>query len=68
MYPITRASENFRKALQFSNRLTVEKGATYVGSEHFIYAFLRMPECSAYGILVGEGITENEFGNIRKRL
>ena len=39
MYPITRASENFRKALQFANRLTVEKGATYVGSEHFIYAF-----------------------------
>ena len=64
MYPITRASENFRKALQFSNRLTVEKGATYVGSEHFIYAFLRMPECSAYGILVGEGITENEYGDI----
>lgn len=64
MYPLTRASENFRKALQFCNRLTVEKGATYVGSEHFVYAFLSMPECGAYGILVGEGITKNEYGEI----
>ena len=58
MYPISRASENFKKALQLANEITALKGAYYVGSEHFIYAFLSMPECSAYGILAGEGVTK----------
>lgn len=61
MYPLSRASENFRKALKLCNEITVEKGATYVGSEHFIYAFLCMPDSSAYGILTGEGVTKNEY-------
>lgn len=64
MYPLSRASENFRKALKIANEITAIKGATYVGSEHFIYAFLCMPECSAYGILTGEGITKNEYEEI----
>ena len=64
MYPLSRASENFRKALQICNEITAEKGASYVGSEHFIYAFLCMPECSAYGILSSEGITKNEYQEV----
>ena len=64
MYPLTRASENFRKALSIANKITAEKGASYVGSEHFVYAFLSLPECMAYGILVGEGITRNEYEEI----
>ena len=64
MYPLSRASENFRKALQICNEITAEKGARYVGSEHFIYAFLCMPECSAYGILSSEGITKNEYQEV----
>ena len=61
MYPLTRASENFRKALKICNETTVRLDAGYVGSEHFVYAFLCMPECSAYGILAGEGVTKNEY-------
>ena len=64
MYPISRASENFKKALQLANEITALKGAYYVGSEHFIYAFLSMPECSAYGILAGEGVTKNEYEEV----
>ena len=64
MYPLTKASENFKKALQIANEITVQKGATYVGSEHFIYAFLSLPECTAYGILASEGITKNEYEEI----
>ena len=61
MQPLTKASENFRKALKIANEITAQKGATYVGSEHFIYAFLSLPNCTAYGILAGEGITKNEY-------
>ena len=64
MYPLSRASDNFRKALQIANETTVRKGASYVGSEHFVYAFLCLPECSAYGILAGEGVTKNEYEEI----
>ena len=56
MYPLTRASENFRKALKMANEISVEQETRYVGSEHFIYAFLCLPECSAYGILTREGV------------
>ena len=61
MYPLTRASENFRKALKLCNETTVRLDAGYVGSEHFVYAFLCMPQCSAYGILAGEGVTKSEY-------
>ncbi len=62
MYPLSKASENFKKALQFCNKVAAENESSYVGSEHFIYAFLNMPECTAHGILAGEGITKNEYG------
>ena len=64
MYPLTRASENFRKALKMANEISAEQETRYVGSEHFIYAFLCLPECSAYGILTREGVTANEYGEI----
>lgn len=64
MYPLTRASENFRKALQIANETTVKKGASYVGSEHFVYAFLCLPQCTACGILASEGVTKNEYAEI----
>ena len=64
MYPLTRASENFRKALKMANEISAEQETRYVGSEHFIYAFLCLPECSAYGILTQEGVTASEYGEI----
>ena len=64
MYPLSKSSENFRKALRIANEITVQHGAAYVGSEQFIYAFLSLPECAAYGILSGEGVTKNEYGDL----
>ena len=64
MRPLSLSSENFRKALTIANEITVQKGASYVGSEHFVYAFLCLPHCRAYGILAGEGITRNEYEEI----
>ena len=61
MYPLSKASENFKKALRLANEITVEKGARYVGSEHFVYAFLHLPECSAYKVLVSAGVDKDRY-------
>ena len=63
MYPLSESTQNFRKALEIANRTAAMAGTTFVGSEHFIYAFLCLPECTAYGILTGEGATREEYGN-----
>ena len=64
MYPLSKASDNLREALHVANETAAERGSAYVGSEHFIYAFLSMPNCSAYGILAGEGVTKDEYGKM----
>ena len=61
MYPLHRASDNFRKALRIANEITVEKQARYVGSEHFIYAFLSLPECCAYEVLTQGGVSKLQY-------
>ena len=61
MQPISKSSENFRKALRIANEITVQKGVSYVGSEHFVYAFLRMPSCAAYKVLTAQGITSAAY-------
>ena len=45
-------SKNLKTALEIANRKTVEEGATYVGSEHILYAFLRLEGCVACKLLV----------------
>ena len=62
MYPLTYATENFIKALELAQRTAALAGTSFVGSEHFIYAFLCLPECSAYGILYREGVVREEYG------
>lgn len=57
----SKLSQNLKNALAFSNRLALENGVSYVGSEHIIYGFLSMPECSAYGILASEGASIEEY-------
>ena len=64
MYPLSKASDNLREALHVANETAAERGSAYVGSEHFIYAFLSMSNCSAYGILAGEGVTKDEYGKM----
>ena len=61
MYPLSKATDNFRKALDIANVITVKKGATYVGSEHFIYAFLSLPACSAYEVLTACGVEKSQY-------
>ncbi len=64
MYPLSNATDNFRKALDIANRTAAMADTSFVGSEHFIYAFLCLPQCTAYGILVGEGVLREEYGNL----
>ncbi len=61
MYPLSKASENFKNALRLANAITVEKGARYVGSEHFVYAFLNLPECSAHKVLMAAGVDKERY-------
>ena len=62
MYPLSRATENFRKAVEIAHRTAAELNTTFVGSEHFIYAFLCLPDCEAYKILAHEGVNKEEYG------
>ena len=62
MYPLSKLTENFRKALTIAGQTAAELGTDFIGSEHFIYAVLCMPECEACKILVGEGVTKQEYG------
>ena len=62
MYPLSRSTENFRRALEIANRTAAELDTRFVGSEHFIYAFLCLPECEAYKILAHEGVCKEEYG------
>ncbi len=57
----SKLSENLQKALELANRVALENGVSYVGSEHLIYGFLSMPECTAYGILASEGASLKEY-------
>ncbi|MBQ8885575.1 MAG: ATP-dependent Clp protease ATP-binding subunit [Clostridia bacterium] len=60
----SRFSDNLTKALDLANRAAAEGGVSYVGSEHLIHAFLSMPDCSAYKVLVSEGISAEEYRDV----
>ena len=58
MYPLSKATENFKKALNLANIAAAEVAETnFVGSEHFIYAFLQLDGCEAQKILLSAGVT-----------
>lgn len=64
MKPITNATENFKKALEIAGFTSTRLGIKYIGSEHFLYAFLCIPECEAYKILSREGVRKEEYGKM----
>ncbi len=65
MYPFSMATENFRKAMDIATKASAEYVETdFIGSEHFIYAFLKLPECEAYKILLGAGIDPEEYNRL----
>ena len=61
---LSKFSKNLKKALALANEATLTHGASYVGSEHIVYGFLCLPQCSAYGALVGEGISKEEYAEV----
>ena len=67
MYPLSKATENFRKSLEVANRIAAELGTSFVGSEHFIYAFLNVSESEAYKILTSVGVQKEKYGSFFTR-
>ena len=62
MYPLSSWTENFRKAMSLANMAAAEIVDTYfIGSEHFIWAFLNLPDCQAYKILTASGVTKDGY-------
>ena len=64
MKPLSRTTKNFQKAMEIAGYTALKLGIEYAGSEHFIYAFLCIPECEAYKVLVREGICKEEYGKM----
>ncbi len=64
MYPLSKASDNLRAAFALVNDVAVQNEVRYVGSEHFVYAFLQMPQCSAYQALASCGVTKAQYEEI----
>ena len=62
MYPLSKWTENFRKAMTLANMAAAEiVGTDFIGSEHFIWAFLAFPDCEAYKILTAAGVTKEGY-------
>ncbi len=62
MHPLSSWTENFRKAMSLANMAAAEIVDTYfIGSEHFIWAFLALPDCEAYKILTASGVTKEKY-------
>lgn len=67
MYPLSRATENFKKALELANVAAAEVAETnFVGSEHFIYAFLQLEGCEANRILLSAGVSRDKYTQLFK--
>ncbi len=58
---LSKTTDNFKKALELANMTAAELNTSFVGSEHFVFAFLGLPECEAYKILVGVGVQPNAY-------
>ncbi|MBO5737598.1 MAG: ATP-dependent Clp protease ATP-binding subunit [Clostridia bacterium] len=64
MKSLSNATGVFKKALEIAEFTIARLDITYIGSEHFIYAFLCIPECEAYKILAREGVYKEEYGKL----
>ncbi len=64
MQPVEKWTENYNRAVDIALGIAANQKMEFIGSEHLIYGFLRVPECEAYKILTSEGITESEYGQV----
>ena len=62
MQPLSNTTDNFKKSIEIAGTAASELGTSFIGSEHFIYAFLCLPNCEACRILEGEGVRKDEYG------
>ena len=62
MYPLSKATQNLQAVVQYANKTAAEIAeTTFIGSEHFVYAFLNMPKCEACKILVKAGVSKEKY-------
>jgi ATP-dependent Clp protease ATP-binding subunit ClpA len=62
MYPLEKTTKNFQKVFEIAGLTAATLNTQFIGSEHFIYAFLSVPECEAHKILVAQGVGKDEYG------
>ena len=56
-----RLTDNLQKAIEIADQVSGEMGSKYIGSEHMLYGFLSLTNCSAYRLLASEGIYLSEY-------
>ncbi len=62
MNPFSMGSENLQRVYNIAMQAAVEVAETeYIGSEHLLYAFLHLPTCDAYAVLVQAGIDVDDY-------
>ncbi len=62
MHLLSKATQNLQAAVAFANKTAAEVAeTTFIGSEHFVYAFLNMPKCEACKILNKAGVKKDKY-------
>ena len=62
MYPLSKATQNFDAAFKLANKTAAEIAETnFIGSEHFVFAFLNMPKSEAGKILLQGGVDKEKY-------
>ncbi|MBQ8428546.1 MAG: ATP-dependent Clp protease ATP-binding subunit [Clostridia bacterium] len=62
MHSLSKATQSLQAAVQLANKAAAEvAGTVFIGSEHFVYAFLNMPKCEACKILVKAGVKKEKY-------
>ncbi|MBQ8406052.1 MAG: Clp protease N-terminal domain-containing protein, partial [Clostridia bacterium] len=65
MHFLSMATENLRLAFELAGQTATDVvGTDFIGSEHFIHAFLSLPECEACKILLSSGVSKQKYEQI----
>ena len=57
-------TENLKTAMEIANQITTNLSATYIGSEHLLFGFLKTENCSAYKLLTECGVNPSEYERV----
>ncbi len=62
MNPFSNGTEHLKNVYALAVKSAVEISTTnYIGSEHFLYALLHLPECDAYAVLTQSGVDIDDY-------